>query len=227
MRVELLGGFVLRLGDRPAHQPQHVQRLLAFLALQRRPLQRAFVSGRLWPELSQQNAFGCLRTTLWRLGGSSRLVEATSTHLALGYRVVVDADELESCADAVLRRKRKPAAEQLERLVGAEDLLPDWYDDWVLDERERLAQLRLLALEAAADALIGMGAYGEGTLAAAAAVRADPLRESAMRLLVRLHIAAGNPAEAVREYRAFRDHLRSELGLEPSARLQELVRELE
>ena len=83
-------------------------------------------------------------------------------------------------------------------LVHSAHLLPDWYDDWVVDERERLGELRVLALELAADELIGAGAYCDAALLAKAAVRADPLRESATRLLIRLHLATGNPGEAVR-----------------------------
>jgi DNA-binding SARP family transcriptional activator len=222
-RLELLGGFFLRHAGRPAHVPHNVQRLLAFLSLQRRPLGRAFVSGRLWPDLSQEHAFGCLRTTLWRMGAWSDLVETTTRQLALSSRVEVDAAELETCADVVLRRGGAPEAAEVHRLVHAAELLPGWYDSWVLEERDRLAQLRMLALETAADELTRVGAYRDAALAATAAVRADPLRESAVRLLIRLHLAAGNPVEAVREFRAYRKRLGHDLGLQPSARILALI----
>ena len=103
-RLGLLGGFALHRDGTSTHQPPHVQRLLAFLALHRRPLHRSFVSGRLWPDLTQEHAFGCLRSTLWRIGDCGGLLEATRTDLALGHWVEVDATELETCAEAVLRR---------------------------------------------------------------------------------------------------------------------------
>ena len=226
VRLEFLGGFLLRVGGRATHEPPHAQRLLAFLSLRRRPLRRAFVSGRLWPELSQEHAFGCLRTTLWRMNCSSQLIEATSTHLALSHGVEVDVEELETCADAVLGRTSIPGAAEVNRLVHAADLLPDWYDSWVLEERERLGQLRVLALEQAAEELIRAGACRDAALAATAAVRADPLRESATRLLIHVHLAAGNPAEALREFSSYRARLSRDVGLEPSPQLVELVRSL-
>jgi len=110
--------------------------------------------------------------------------------------------------------------------VLAEELLPDWYDDWVLEERESLRHLRLLALEAAANTLIGARSYPEAARAAIAAVRADPLRESSTRLLIRAYLAAGNLAEALHQFRAFRLRLARELGLEPSPQMMELMRGL-
>ena len=59
------------------------------------------------------------------------------------------------------------------------ELLPDWYDDWVLLEAENWRQLRLHALEVLAGLLTAAGRYGDAAAAALAAVRADPLRESA------------------------------------------------
>src|SRR5437867_4028183 len=66
-----------------------------------------------------------------------------------------------------------------------EDLLPDWYDDWVALERERLRQLRVHALEQLCDRLLVAERFGEATEAALAASRTEPLRESPQRLLIR------------------------------------------
>jgi DNA-binding SARP family transcriptional activator len=56
-----------------------------------------------------------------------------------------------------------------------------------------------------------------------AAVRAEPLRESAHRTLVRAHLAEGNRFEANRQYHNCRRLLQAELGLEPSRGLRELI----
>jgi DNA-binding SARP family transcriptional activator len=226
-RLELLGGFELRLDGRAVRVPPHVQRLLAFLALQSRPRHRAFVSGRLWRELSQAHAFACLRTTLWRITRlPAELVDATTTQLALAGAVAVDARDLQASAELVLMDTARASPEDVARLVRAQELLPDWYDDWLLEEREPLRQLRLLALEAAADELIDARSYPEATRAAIAAVHADPLRDTATRLLIRSYVASGNLAEALRQFRAFRARLAHELDLEPSPQMLELMRRL-
>lgn len=181
------------------------------------------MSGRLWPDLTQEHAFGCLRSTLWRIGDCDGLLEATRNDLVLGHWVEVDATELETCAETILRRGRIADEAEVDLLVHSAHLLPDWYDDWVVDERERLAELRVLALELVADELIDAGAYREAALVAKAAVRVDPLRESATRLLIRLHLATGNACEAVRVYRSFTERLSHDLELEPSPQIVELV----
>jgi DNA-binding SARP family transcriptional activator len=56
-----------------------------------------------------------------------------------------------------------------------------------------------------------------------AAVACEPLRESTHRAVVRAHLAEGNPAEALRQYRSYRQLLNDELGLPPSRQFQELI----
>ncbi|WP_231851838.1 AfsR/SARP family transcriptional regulator [Modestobacter italicus] len=125
------------------------------------------------------------------------------------------------------RRAIAPPGDDAEIAVPAAalggDLLPGWYDDWVLVERERLHQLRLHALEATAARLAVHGRHWEALQAAYAAVRAEPLRESAHRTIVRVHLAEGNLAEAARAYELFRSLVESELGVLPTPRMTRLV----
>ena len=82
----------------------------------------------------------------------------------------------------------------------AADLLPSWYDDWVIVERERLRQIRVHALEELSRRLAAGHRYGDAIDAALAAIAADPLRESAHRRLIEAHLAEGNVSEAIRQY---------------------------
>jgi hypothetical protein len=109
-------------------------------------------------------------------------------------------------------------------VFDALDLLPGWYDDWALMERERIRQRLLHALEALSVRLISLGRYGEAVDAALLTVGADPLRESAQRVLIEAHIAESNLVEARRSYLAYRDLARRELGIEPSSELLALLR---
>ena len=207
--------------------PPRVQRLVAFLALQDRPLHRAYVAGRLWLDLTQEQAHSCLRTALWRSGALPvPLVAATPTHVSLSPVLVVDVVELERSAERILDDEAPPDLADVKLLLRARDLVPDWYDDWAIQERERLRQLRVLALETAGSTLIGMRRYSDASIVALAAVGADPLRESAYRLLMRSHSEAGNVAEALRQFRVYRHRLQTVLGLEPSVQMRELVRDL-
>ena len=104
------------------------------------------------------------------------------------------------------------------------ELLPGWYDDWVLAVRERL-QLRLLhALEALSRLLRRAGRPAAAVEAMHVAVLAEPLRESGQRALIEAHQAAGDWIAARRQYDAFRSILRREIGVEPSPELTAVAR---
>jgi len=104
------------------------------------------------------------------------------------------------------------------------DLLPDWYDDWLETERERIRQLRLAELERNGERLLASGHAAEGIQLGLRAAALEPLRESAQRLVIRCHLAEGNLIEAIRQYERFAALLARELGAMPSARMADLIR---
>jgi DNA-binding SARP family transcriptional activator len=221
--LRLLSGFELAVEGRPLRVPRSAQRLLVFLALQRRPLLRIYIAGMLWMESDESHANASLRSALWRLQRlPCALVRATSSSLAIVDDVVVDVGVLDDTAHDVLAGR--PGTDGfLDRLCGAGDLLPDWYDEWLVVERERLRQLRLHALDAACRQLAEVGRHSEAAEVGLASVAAEPLRESAHRALIEVHLAEGNLVEAVRQYETYRQFARRHLGIEPSRELAELV----
>jgi DNA-binding SARP family transcriptional activator len=224
LRLGLLRGFELRRGGDLVPLPLSAQRVVAFLALHDRPLQRLHVAGTLWLDATEARANASLRTALWRLGRPScRLVEASTTHVALADDVAVDVRDAKTLAESVIDGGTPPAAQVLYR---AGEILPDWYEDWVLIEREHFRQLRLHALEALCVEHTAAGRFGEATQAGLAAVEGEPLRESAHRVLIAAHLAEGNPGEALRQYRFFARILKQQLDLEPSHLMNELMNAL-
>jgi DNA-binding SARP family transcriptional activator len=220
----LLQGFEVRSNGTLVALPLVAQRLIAFLALQQRPVRRAYVANILWLDASEDRAHAALRTTLWRARTPGAvLVDASSTHLTLAPGVAVDHRDVAARTRRVLRRADPIVAADFDAVLDAGELLPDWYEDWVLLERERFRQLRLHALEAVCDDLMKAGRHSDAAEAALAAVAAEPLRESAHRLLMRVYLAEGNPGEAIRQYDLFRTLLHDQLGLEPSSRMRELI----
>jgi DNA-binding SARP family transcriptional activator len=226
--LSLLGGFELRWNSQPVHATLGTQRLLAFLVLHDRLLPRTFVAGTLWPEVPTRRANGNLRAGLWRLPPYCRsMVDLSAQHLRLGAGVSVDLRAAAALAHRLLDRSQDCTKEDLgsaARLQLSRDLLPAWYDDdWVLIERERFHQLRLHALEALAERLIVGGRFGEAVDSALAAVNAEPLRESAHRVLIKAHLAEGNRQEAMLQYKLCRKLMLDELGVQPSSKLRDLV----
>jgi DNA-binding SARP family transcriptional activator len=206
------------------------QRLLALLGLRDRAVMRASIAGTLWPESTEEHAYSSLRSALARLSRLTRdAVLVTPLDLCLAQDVSVDIRTARALAHRMLDSGRElPAADLGSHALEAlsVDVLPDWYDDWVLIEAEEWHQLRLHALESLSDRLLSARRFGEATGAALAAVRAEPLRESARAAVIRVHLEEGNQSEALAEFRRYRALLEAELGLQPTPRLFDLVSEI-
>jgi DNA-binding SARP family transcriptional activator len=222
--LTLLDSFELRFGDQLVPVPVPAQRLLAFLAIHDRPLRRAYVAGTLWIDADEDHAAGSFRSALWRLRRTGlALVDADATRLGLALDVGVDFRRAVAYARRVINAPRAEEAREETSLLLRSDLLPDWYDDWVLLERERFQQLRVHALEVLSDQLIAARDYAVAAELGLAVISSEPLRESAHRALIRVHLAEGNYAAALRQYHRFRELLAKELGLEPSAAMKSLI----
>lgn len=228
LQLSLIHGFEVHCGDDAVPVVPSAQRLVAFVALQDRSVRRLTASGVLWGDVTEQRANSCLRSALWRTPAPNGrpLLEATSSHLRLNPEVQVDFRQLVSRTVSLLASSElDPVVEglgsQLRELGG--DLLPDWYDDWVLVERERYRQLRLHALELICERLTDARQYALALEAGLAAVACEPLRESAQRQVVRSHLMEGNVAEALRQYRSYADLLSRELGTGPSPMMERLI----
>ncbi len=224
IRLSLLNGFELICDHQNVWLPLTGQRVLAFLAVQEHPLVRLFVAATLWPDTPEARACANLRSTLWRINRSGLpLIAATGQRLALASRVRVDVRETMALARRILSGLVDLEHDDFMALFSPAQLLCDCYEEWALLERERFHQLRLHALEQLCDDLIKAGKAGQAIEAGLAAVAAEPLRESAQRVLIRSHIAEGNHAEAVRRYYSYRKLLTSELGIAPTYQMEELV----
>ena len=221
--LRLLKGFQLEWTDREVDLPLSSQRVLAFLALQIRPQTRSYVAATLWVNFDEQRARASLRSALWRINRCGhQVVAADAWTLRLMPDIVVDLRESIRSAQKVLRGDAAGDDVRVDELIAG-DLLPGWYDDWVLAEREHFRQLRLHALEKLCEQLTDEGRFGEAVEAGVAAVSAEPLRESAHRVLIRAYLKEGNRGEALRQYEACRQVLRRELDIGPSPVTQALL----
>ena len=222
--IHLLDSFRLTVDGRSIDLPHPAQRLLALLAIKRHPLLRSYVAGTLWPDNSEGRAAANLRSVLWRLRARGLLlVTPHNGTLELADGVRVDLWENE----AVAHRWLAGAEGDADRVGSSSDLtgelLPDWYDEWVQGERESYRQLRLHALEIMAERLASLGRWGDAVLAALAALSIDPLRESAHRAAIKVYVAEGNVAEAIRQLRRCERLMIEEVGVPPSTTLHDLI----
>lgn len=222
LRVSLLGGVDLRLGDlriAPLDSAR-AESLLAYLLLHRdAPQQRQHLAFTLWPDSSESQARTNLRHVLHNL---RRALPDLDRFIDVGPRTLswrseaslwLDVDAFEQ---AVEQGRLEDAVE-----LYAGGLLEGNYDEWLLVERERLGDLYADALERLAQRLEQQGRLSDAIAHAERLLRHDPLREDTYRRLMRLHDARGDRARALRTYHACATTLVRELGVEPSPETRE------
>jgi DNA-binding SARP family transcriptional activator/DNA-binding HxlR family transcriptional regulator len=228
IEVLLLGAFVLKVGGvEIGPLALGTQRLLAFLALHDRAITRSAMAGTMWPDTSEERASISLRSALSRLDQTTHeAILSASAGLSLADAVGVDLHDAQALSHRLLASDTPQRERDLDEVATAllsSELLPDWYDDWVLPEAADWRQLRVGALEAQAAALIEAGRFADSANAARAAMKVDPLRESATCCLVRAHLAKGNQSEALSAVDIYAERLWNELGLKPTENLTSLV----
>jgi DNA-binding SARP family transcriptional activator/DNA-binding HxlR family transcriptional regulator len=226
IEMSVLETFDLRVDGISAELAPGSQRLLVFLALRDRAIARIALAGTMWPDVSEGHAGDSLRSAISRLEAPARAaIRSSSTGLRLADGVVIDLHEAQALAHR-LTHSSEPGHDDVTAASVAQlskELLPDWYDDWVLPEAEDWRYLRMNALEALARLLLDAGKLGEAATAARAAMRIDPLRESPQATLIRVQLAMGNQAGAVEVLDRYRIILQAAVGLDPTKQLTDLV----
>jgi len=225
--VHLLDGPYVTRDGAYVDLPDGTRTLVVLLARRGAQVDRGRAAHELWPDCGSGRAHGNLRTALWRLNRCAPgLVDAGRRTLALGPGVTVDVAEVVAWSQRVADGS-VGVDEVLDRVPHVVrptvELLPGWDDAAVLLDRAWLRQQVLHAFERAATRWLSDEPAAAAQVAAAL-VHAEPLRESAMRLLLTALLAEGNRAEARRALAEHRRLLRRELGVDVAPELVALVR---
>ncbi|MFE0193355.1 BTAD domain-containing putative transcriptional regulator [Streptomyces sp. NPDC059008] len=227
--LELLRTFEFAYAGSRIPLPLGAQRLLALLALQKHGVYRGAAAEQLWPDCTPSRAAANLRSALCpvRRIRSATVIDSAGQRLRLSPSVDVDLDAMRKTAQRVIAGL-SPLPADCDALVGElnRELLPGWPDDWLMLERERWDQARLHALESLAQQLQEAGEYLPALQTALTAIAIDPIRETAHRIIVEIHIAEGNIACALKRYHTYRELLQQELEVAPSQQMTRLVEEV-
>jgi len=212
------------LGVRPMRKLSvPARRLLAYLALRGGSVERSIAATQLWTDHPEELGRANLRRALWQV--------PHDWIAAMGDVLVLEAEcdlvQARHCAVRAIEGHRL-TFDEIDALSS--DVLPGWHDDWAIAAHEEFRLLRVQALEAACRTLSMQANHALAVHAGAAAVAAEPLRESATAALIDAHLAQHNRFEAIRCFRALRQRLRDELGVSPepelAARMESLAKGL-
>lgn len=243
LRIQLLGGFRVWVGDRAipdqAWRPRTTATMLKLLALA--PgyrLHRDEVMELLWPETPVAAAANRLHGILH---AARRILEpglpprGRSAYLRMnGEHVVLcpdgalwtDVAAFESAA-AAAEVASEPATSMAAITLYSGELLPeDRYEEWAVRRREELHNRYVVLLRRLAELCEAQGDLAGAIAALERLIVAEPADEPAHVALMRLYAATGRRTQALRLYNQFRETLQRELEVEPEAATQRLYEDI-
>jgi DNA-binding SARP family transcriptional activator len=245
-RIYLTGGVAIEHGEQLLRERQFPGRqgriAFVFLALNRhRSVHREELLGAIWPndapaqtDSALDAILSKLRSMLKSAGFAAAGIDVNSGTVALQLPTAAWID-IEAAANALdeaegaLRRNATVEAWSLTNVavvISKRPFLPDAEAPWIESQRTALRSLQMRALQC----LVTVSAKnGEPLLAiqhAAEMIELDPFRETAYQLLMRMHAAAGDRAEALRVFAKCRELLRDELGVSPSPQTEAVYLEI-
>jgi DNA-binding SARP family transcriptional activator/tetratricopeptide (TPR) repeat protein len=233
LRIYTLGQFKLQANDLTLDLPARSgQSLLAYLALNAGvTTRREKLASLLWPEANETNARGYLRQALWHIRKS---LEAGSLHqedyLQISDISITFDDQSNYWLDANLllsRIESTPVEEIIEivRLYRGE-LLPGFYDEWIVVERERLLMAYHQKMNTLLELLMQARRWDEVLNWSEQWIRLGHAPEPAYRVMMRAYAGFGNLGMVGITYRRCVDALNRELAADPSPETHRLYEQL-
>jgi DNA-binding SARP family transcriptional activator len=211
-RLHLLGSFRIDTPLGSIHLPTHkIESLLAYLVLHPESQSREKLAVLLWGDSTDDQARTSLRTALAalrkELGDDILIADRETIQLNSKDSLWVDAREFQ-------RLVTENPAPAIDLYVG--DLMPNFYADWILQERERLRTLYLDALLRLAQEARAQSQYTLAIEMANRVLAVEHTNEKAHQHLIFCYLATGNRTAALKQYEDCQSILRDELEVEPS-----------
>jgi predicted ATPase/DNA-binding SARP family transcriptional activator len=221
-RLCLLGPFLLEEEAGSIRLPtRKVELLLAYLALHAEEHTREKLASLLWGDSTDKQARDSLRTALkslrQKLGERLLLADREMVQLNPEFPLWVDAPEF-------VERLTDSPDSGISLYRG--DLLAEFYDEWILPERERLREVYLGALLRLAQEARTRGEWIKAIELAKKVLALDAANEQAHQHLMYCYFGLGNKAAALKQYEECVRALRQELDIEPSPETTALYLEI-
>lgn len=237
-QANLFGALTLIQNNKVVHPTAMVgvRPLLAYLLLHQGQLQtRPALAGELWPDLPEKNARHALSQAIWRVKRYlPGLLQANVHTVGISPKAKLwnDVAEFEELLRPYLGTEQtadlSQAQANLRRTIQLYrgDLLEGFYEDWVLNERQRLRALYIRALEHTIKLDKLAGDHEQALAAAQTLGRVEPLLEANQREIMRLHNILNHPDGALEQFATYSQLLEDELGLRPESETLQLAREI-
>ncbi len=231
LEVRLLGQFAIWLEDALVEMPSRpAQTLFAYLVLNAGVAQRRErLAGLFWPDSSEEKARRNLRQALWQV---RRALGAASATFLLVDELTLSFDPQSAYwLDAAVISQTQDEGASVEALLACVDayqgeLLPGFYDDWVVLERERLQAQYEQKMQRLLERLGEASRWQDVLPLAERWIALGHTPEPAYRALMLAHANQGDSASAAEAYRRCVEALKRDLDVTPSAQTRSLYEQL-
>lgn len=223
VQLRLFGPFELTRQGAPVRLPtRKIESLLAYLVLHPERHSREKLAALLWGDVPDEQARVSLRYALTmlrkQLGADLLEADRETAQLNPNFPLWVDAAELSDSGST----RFDPGSFSIEDLQSKienyrGDLLADFYDDWILPEREHYRQLFLDGLLYLTQSYRSASEYARAVETARRVLQSDPANERAHQHLMFCYVALGNRQAALQQYERCMVALNEELAAEPSS----------
>jgi predicted ATPase/DNA-binding SARP family transcriptional activator/lipopolysaccharide biosynthesis regulator YciM len=219
LEIRLLGQFNVQLdGHTVELTSRSAQSLLVFLLFNRASrIRREKVSGILWPDFEDTKARKNLRQDLWRLrktiGSEYFFADRVSIGFEAGETCQLDIASLED--ESLWSRASEELVQQVAEYGG--ELLPGFYDEWVLLERERLNAIYEYHIRLLITRLLEEHRWLEAVHCSEGWIARGECPEPAYRSLLIAYCGLGDIPKVSQSFSRCEDALAQDLGVDPSA----------
>ncbi|HEY0606867.1 MAG TPA: BTAD domain-containing putative transcriptional regulator [Herpetosiphonaceae bacterium] len=243
--VRLLGTCTIQFDDCPPHDlgAGKLQELFCYLLFHReQPHARETLAGMLWADSTSAQSKKYLRQALWQLQSSLDqyattsarllLVDSASVQLNPGADLWLDVTEFEQACllvQGIQASHITPARfAQLQKALDlyCGDLLPGWYQEWCLYERERLINMYLMLLDKLMLYCEANHEYDTGLVYGTRILGYDRARECTHRRMMRLYYLAGDRTGALHQFNHCVATLSAEFDAKPAQSTLDLYRQI-
>ncbi|MEJ2354188.1 MAG: BTAD domain-containing putative transcriptional regulator, partial [Anaerolineales bacterium] len=231
LHARLLGTYEVRLKDRPIDLPSRpAQSLLAYLLLNpNQPIRREKLAGLIWPDSTESNARSNLRSALWRVRKSFDSHGDTYlqvNNLTISFQLqATDWLDVQVVDAKITDQTTTDALAEIVEAFGGE-LLPGFYEDWVVLERQRLNAVYGQKMDLFLDRLVAESRWGEVLEWGERWISMGFIPESAYQAAMIAHAAQGDLGKVAGVYQRCVLALERDLGIQPSKRTQDIYQGL-
>ncbi len=208
--------------------------LFFLLAYHAGPITKGEIIAALWPEKEPAKAESGLKSSLFRARRALHqdwiVYEDGKYHLAPQGKYHFDVTRFKEALNIAGRMPQDANLRfrYVEEAVGLYngDFLPEFYSEWCIDERAALERWFMHSASVVARHHAKLGDHEEAGRVGDKILSVDPYNEEALTVVLAAFAATGNYAAGEHRYRDYRDIVASELGEQPSAKIETVSRSL-